>query len=456
MSILQRLANWIIRRKAAEPQNLGIDPDAGPAFADNFGVTRSPNAATLLKQFRETVYACATINANAVAAVTIRLFVKTGSRQRAARCPTQKLAPQAEKRIRAQFKIANADDVDEVTEHLLLDLMHEVNPEFTEDEMRTMTQLYQEIAGVAYWFLETNSLGVPSAIWLLPPQQVKPKRKKGQTPGGRQLIDAYEYKPGRVAQIIPAEQMIVFPMRSLHDPYFQFWSPTRAAYESITVSENADAFVQALLKNQARPDTMISPKEPMGPAETERAEKKFKRRFRRAGAGGLILMESSVDIKQLAFNLRELEMAKLSDMRRKRICNSFGVPWSMMDTENVNRANAEAGIFQHDSTATLPRIKKFVEKLNQDLTPLFDDRLFFWYDDFILENIEAKMAERTVNLGGGVITINEARAEDNRAPVDWGEEPWLPLNVAQVDVDRTPAPPTPPPQPESDDDTEDD
>jgi hypothetical protein len=36
----------------------------------------------------------------------------------------------------------------------------------------------------------------------------------------------------------------------------------------------------------------------------------------------------------------------------------------------------------------------------------------------------------------GVRTINEMREEEGLTPVPWGNEPWLPVNVAPVSVPR--------------------
>lgn len=433
---LTRFWQWATR-SAPVPAHLELDSAPSASFADLFGVTPTPSVASLLKQFRETVYACATINANAVASVPLCLYVRTGRGQRSPRCPTRKLARPVEKTVREQFKIPSTDGVDEVTDHVLLTMLSQVNPVLNGFELRVMTAQYLDIAGVAYWYLETNALGVPSAIWLLPPQAVRAKKNK--TSGSRELVDSYEYTVGQKVQTIPAEQMIVFTIPALDDPYWSTWSPARAAYESIIVTGEADAFIQALLKNQARPDVVISPTEAIGPSEAERATRKFNRRFRLAGSGGVIVMESAVKLDQLTFTPRELDMATLSDNRRKRIANCFSVPWSMLDTADVNRANAEAGEYQHAKNAVEPRLIRYCEKLNQDLVPRYDPRLLIWFRPFIPGNIENEVKQRAVNQRTGVTTINEERDRDGLPPVPWGDEPWLPVSVAQVSVDRTPA-----------------
>ena len=39
--------------------------------------------------------------------------------------------------------------------------------------------LYQEVLGSAYWYLDAGPLGPPQAVWVLPSQNVQPRREPG-------------------------------------------------------------------------------------------------------------------------------------------------------------------------------------------------------------------------------------------------------------------------------------
>ena len=66
---------------------------------------------------------------------------------------------------------------------------------------------------------------------------------------------------------------------------------------------------------------------------------------------------------------------------REEICNCYGVPISKLTTDNVNRANAESGDYSYMKDTILPRLKKIEQKLNEQLLPMYDDRLFCAFDN---------------------------------------------------------------------------
>lgn len=447
MGLLQRIASAVTRwlpteKAAAGPSAFEFGGGGQPSWADAFRVTKSPSISTLLNQFKETVYACAVINATAVASVPFHLYVRTGQEQARAKCLTAQVHPQQKARIKAAMRLPRGVEVEEVESHPILDLLWRVNEWFDCFELFELTQEYQEVAGVAYWYLEPSALGVPGSIWLLPPHQVEPIR------GGKgQIVKRYEYKVGKGVTKFPPEQVIRFAVADLRDPYLTPRSPTRAAYESITVSHAADSFIQALLDNMARPDIIFAPKEWVGGPEAERMSTELKRHFRKRGAGGVMVLPDAVTPTTLTFQPRELQMAELSDSRRKRIANCFGVPWSMLETESVNRANAEAGQFQHATNAVVPRLARLFQKLNQSFTPLWDPRLLLWFDDPVQANVLSDVMQQKADMASGILTINEVREDRGLEPVEGGDVPLVPSSMVPLPDMLEPTPPPPPPVP---------
>src|SRR5262249_3721062 len=60
-----------------------------------------------------------------------------------------------------------------------------------------LTQTYLEVHGRAFWYLSMDpALGVPDEIWVLPSQNLTPKR----APDSRRPIDYYEYRTGATEQ----------------------------------------------------------------------------------------------------------------------------------------------------------------------------------------------------------------------------------------------------------------
>ena len=63
-------------------------------------------------------------------------------------------------------------------------------------------------------------------------------------------------------------------------------------------------------------------------------------------------------------------------------------------------------------------------------------RLFLASEDPTPMDPEGTWQQMQIDLRYGVRTINEMREEEGLAPVPWGNEPWLPINVAPVSARR--------------------
>jgi hypothetical protein len=112
---------------------------------------------------------------------------------------------------------------------------------------------------------------------------------------------------------------------------------------------------------------------------------------------------------------------------KEDIANAFHIPLSFLSTE-TNLANLTAAEHQHMSKAIRPRLWRRDQKLNEQLLPLYDPtgRLFVASEDPVPVNSDTEWHSKELRLKYGVITINEARADDGYDPVPWGEKPWQP------------------------------
>ena len=111
--------------------------------------------------------------------------------------PDKSAVAAAERRLRSlphlHARTKSAAAIEEVTDHPLLTLLQQVNPIHNAFDLWELTTLYQEVHGSAYWSLDIDPvLGVPRAIWILPAQNVTPRRD----PNSANLVDYYLYRTG--------------------------------------------------------------------------------------------------------------------------------------------------------------------------------------------------------------------------------------------------------------------
>ncbi len=157
---------------------------------------------------------------------------------------------------------------------------------------------------------------------------------------------------------------------------------------------------------------IISPDEVIGEEERDRLETQWNQKFRRGGAGRVVVGETGLKVQLLNQSMGDL--AALADMKatKEDIANAFHVPLSMLSAE-TNLANLQAAEHQHMSKAIAPRLRRRDEKLNEQLIPLYDPsrRLFLASEDPVPINREFTAKEKELDLKYGVVSINEDRME---------------------------------------------
>ncbi len=437
---LTRLTHWINRgvdgprAQKSAPAVLAGSQWTGTGFVDAYKRTRNPTPNEQLAELKNTAFTCASINAAVCAAFPPRLYVATHPGQDAPKCLTQRLDRPTEQRLRSSKslpgRITKARQIEEVLEHPLLTLLRKVNPVHNRFDLWELTTFYQEVLGSAYWYLKFGVFGVPEEIWLLPAQNVTPRRE----PTSARLVDYYEYRVGATTVRFRPDEIIHFRYPDPKDPYTAGLAPLRACWEQAALTSDYLAFKKATWENNAIPGVVISPDEVIGEEERDRLEAQWNTKFRRGGAGRALISESGMKVSILAHSHGDLAALAEYDKTKEDIANAFHVPLSFL-TSKTNLANLQAAEHQHMAKAIFPRLQRRDEKLNERLLPLYDPtgRLFVASEDPIPYNQEIAFKQQEIDMKYGILTINEVRQDRGLPPVAWGETPWLPIAWAPSD-----------------------
>jgi hypothetical protein len=261
----------LVRPKAA-PAVLTGGQWTGTHFIDAFRREREPTPNELLAELKNTAFTCASINAAVCASYPPRLYARTDPGQPPPKCLTRPLDRLTERRLRRAPGLAahvtKAARLEAVLDHPLLALLQQVNGVLSQFDLWELTTLYQEVHGSAYWLLIFNGLGVPDEIWVLPTQNVTPRRE----PGSRRLVDYYEYRTAAKEQRFRPDEVIHFRYPDPRNPYTAGLSPLRACFEGVSVLSDYTAFKQAKFENRAIPDAVVSPAGVIGEDERDRLE----------------------------------------------------------------------------------------------------------------------------------------------------------------------------------------
>lgn len=388
----------------------------------------------LVKKYAGWVYACAHINAVSCAQVPLRLYTSRTTKKTKALFPTEKLRPERLSYLMRSPStmryVVKAVEVEEIAEHPFLDLLDKVNDFMNGFDLMEITFLFQDLTGNAYWHFLYGALGIPEQIWPLMPQYIKivPDRQK--------FILHYEHSVDNVnKEFIEPADMLHFKYVNPRSSYYGL-GPLQACVPAADLSMSMNTYEAGLMQNSAIPEFAIMLPENAGTpleAEQERMSKKWVKRFggiKKAGKPAYLF--GGAKIEKLSLSPKEMAYLQGRKATRSEIAAIFGVPESKLTTDNVNRANAEAGDYSYMKDAVRPRLRKVEQKMNEGLLPKYDESLFCAFDDPVPQDKKFRLEQQDSHIKNGYSSINQERQVDGLEEVEWGAVPILPMNLVPV------------------------
>lgn len=407
------IAKWINRKSYYAP--------SGGGYADVWNKQPKPDRYSLVREYKGVAYACANINAQAIVKTDLDLYRKA-SKGKKSLWSSRNLSYQEFARIKSnpyqKVAVADSEELLEITNHPLLNVLNNPNPYLDYAGLMEFTQLFQEVTGAAYWYVAKNVLGVPVQIWLLCPQWVK------TLTDDKGLVAGYEYGTMGSKVTYEPDEVIPFLLPNLDNPLVDGMSPLLSVFESINIENKYSATEAAILDNEGRPAGILTAKDGLGAEEAERWERKFNAKFRRAGNGGVIVLDEDANFNPLTFSPRDLSRLQIHENAKESICSAYGVPPAMLGS-GASQYKVDVDVRQHHvEYAIVPRLRRIQSVLNRYLVPMFDDSLFLMFEDASPQNIEQYRKDLELVSRNGAITNNELRQKLRFDPTsqDWGEE----------------------------------
>ena len=374
---------------------------------------------SLLNAYRSWVYVCASKNAVSVASYPLRLYVAKPAKSKLL-VQTRSITPETKKFLYSK-KMGHLDrylrkavEIEEVLEHPFLELMKKVNPFMNEFELKEMTDLHQELAGNSYWYLLSNNAGLPVEIWIVPPDKVK------IIPSKEEFLTGYIYSRGIDSVTFDKLEIIHHKFPSPTSAYYGM-SPLSAVTHAYNINENMNLYENALFSNMARPDGVLQTEQALGEEEFKRLKREWNQTYGQVKkAGKTALLEKGLTYKPISLTPRELSYLAGRRVTKEEICNAYGQSLALYD-KDANRSNADNAtyIFMRDTIS--PRHRRQEQKINEQLLPRYDERLFCAFEDCVPEDKDFKHKVRIENVDK-IITRNEARQEMGKEEVEGGEK----------------------------------
>lgn len=324
------------------------------------------------------------------------------------------------------FKIkSKTGDSEEILGSEILDLVTKINPFQTRSEFLKTAWINKKLTGEAFWVKIRNARGKVIELWNLRPDLVT------VIADPTLYIKQYEFqKSNGQKEIFAPEDIIHFkdpnPMSTLRG-----MSPIAVSKYRIETEEQATRYQKDFFKNNARPDALLMTEQQLDGEQRAQMTSSWEERHRGKESGSKIgLLEGGMKYQQVSISQREMDYIESMKFTRDDILVAFGVPKSVITTDEVNYSNAETGIRLFLSETIQPEMTQLVEVLNEFLvSPDFGEEYYFDFKDPTPSDRAAMRADHTAGYGKW-LTTNEIRTDYNLPAVEGGDVIAIP--VAQV------------------------
>ena len=320
-------------------------------------------------------------------------------------------------------------------DHPLSQMLRKPNPWTT--RYRFINALVHDFAiyDTAYW-LKVKVDGQTTGLVRLPPMLVTPKGDNWLTP------EEFELAGTRERKRFPADQVVYFRGYSTLEDVGT--SPLEALRQTLMEDWSGSQMREQVMRNGARVSGYISrgPKGEAGDWSSD-ARERFRQQWRQQYvgdgpmAGGTPILEDGMKFVPAAQNAKELQYIEGRKLTREEVASAYFIPPPMvgiLDHATFSNITEQRKMLYTDALG--PWLTMIQDEIGLQLIPDFESKPQHFYAEF---NLREKLSGDFVSrqdaiakaVGGPTMTINEARAMDNRPPIDGGDELIRPLNVTQ-------------------------
>jgi len=211
------------------------------------------------------------------------------------------------------------------------------------------------------------------------------------------------------------------------------WSPFYAATAAVNINNYMATYSEATFKNMARPDMVFETKDEIDKDTATRMLRSWKEKYQgAANVGKGAFLPPGYKASKFSLTPQELDYLEGRKWTRGEICAIYGQTEALIATEGVNRANMDAAIYLWMKGTIKPRLMRIEQKINEQLMPMYDERLFVAFDNCVPEDRELRLKEIKTHFETGYSTTNEERKIDGNDPIDGGDDRYLPMNLIPV------------------------
>jgi HK97 family phage portal protein len=321
-----------------------------------------------------------------------------------------------------------------IEKHPFYDLMKFFNPDTTEFSAKELRSIYKDLTGECYILMAKDGLGIPRELYFRIPDRITPKVKNG-------IIDHYVYVFEGREIIYPREDIIFFKYSNPTDP-FRGASPVQRKAYAYDIDRYNMIYQLNIFKNGAHLRSVLETDKNLSEEQVMKMLKIFNDTYggiENTGKTGAAV--GGLKLKTVGISNKDMEFMNLANWTMRHIASAYHTPpQKLSHPEQTNRANMRALDIAWNRECILPRCIQDAQTLNVTLIPLYkEEGIYCKYDNPVPTDQEFILKKRESDLKYFVMPVNEARVEDGKDGVPWGDKPLAPFNIAPLGSATEPA-----------------
>jgi len=284
----------------------------------------------------------------------------------------------------------------EVTTHGFLDVWNRPNYFYTGRYFRECAQQHLDLVGETVIVL--NKIGnIIVEMWIVRPDRITPVKDP------KKFITGYVYK-GPDGEEVPLalDDVVRIMYPNPADPY-RGMGPVQTMLYDVDAAKYSAQWNRNFFINGAQPGGVIEVDYHMNDKEFDAFLARWRHQHQGVANAHRVAVLENAHWKDTKFSMEDMQFVQLRELPRELIREAFAFPKPMLGTvDDVNRANAEAGMDIMAKGQTIPRLSRWKDAVNVFLLPQFANGKLLEADpdDPTPVNKEALNAERNSQTAG--------------------------------------------------------
>lgn len=336
--------------------------------------------------------------------------------------------------------LRDEDRREEVTEHGFLTVWNKPNDFYTGNFFRRTVQQHVDLVGEGIIVLHKVG-NLVLEMWPVRPDRMQPVKHPTK------YMTGWIYQ-GPDGEDVPLtlDQVIQIKHPNPSDPY-RGRGPVQTVLADIDASRYSAEWNRNFFINGARPGGIIKVDYQMNDKEFNQFINRWRQQHQGVANAHRVAILENAEWVDTNFSMEDMQFVELRNLPREIIREAFAFPKPMLGTvDDVNRANADAGMVIMAEGQTIPRLQDWKDITNGYLLPQFANgsQLVADFDDPTPKNHEALDRERnSQSVSARNLVLSGYHPEDVTAAMGLPEMRWVGIPAAAS-----------PPEAEEDVDTE--